>query len=421
GSQNIKTGTVRFVNAIPDSVALNVAIEKTAFARVGFNNASARTPITARKLRVDVLYQDANGASVTLINKDHVTVREDRNLAVYLTGPVATPQLWSVDTAQIELAAGRAEISFVHVATALNDIEVFLTEPATDISAATPSATLDLRESVAPTDIATGDYRLRLRAAGSTTLLFDSGTFSLTDQSRIVFAVIDYFGPGSSPVRAIRIDTVGTSIFPASATPAAVSVTNLAADTLSVDASFSSTAGSFSIDDVDYPAGSATTTTPAATYDTTVIADDNGAAIVAQGSQLIAPSETRTLVLLGTALSGYQNRFIVAPVRPVANEATVRVIHAAPVAASVDFYLVPANAGVTSNVPMFTALPILTSAELTMLPGSYDAVFTTATTKDIVAGPLTVNLTARSLNTIYSHDAIGGGAPGGVIIEQATP
>ncbi len=190
---------------------------------------------------------------------------------------------------------------------------------------------------------------------------------------------------------------------------------------LEVDATLDDGVTTSAIDNVPFPGTAGDVTGPAASYATTVIADNVPSAVVFSGTQNLQPAEQRTLVVLGTSLGGYQSRFITDMVRPIADEASLRIIHGAPVAASVDFYLVAVGTDIATSLPTFTALPLLTSAEMLTAPGSYDAIFTAPTTKDIVAGPLSITVAARSLNTLYSHDAIGGGAPAALIISQDAP
>ncbi len=417
----IQSGTIRFVNAISDSLPLDVSLQSQGFARVPFAAASAPTSVTATTLRLDVVYLNSAGVSTGLISNESVTVGVDKNLSVYLTGTVATPRTVIVESTPLELAAGRGQVSLINVANNGANLELFLTDPATDITTATPTATLAFRANAAARDVPTGNYRLRVRAVGNPAVLFDSGTFAITDQARAVYAVIDYFGPGTTPVRVVRIDNTGTSLFPTEVLPAAVRVANLVADSLDVDATFDDGVAPLSIADVPFPGVSDRITTRAAQYTAQVIADDDPGAVVLQAAQTFVPGESRTLVLFGTAASGYQSRYVLDSVRPVAGEANVRVIHAAPVAASVDFYLVASGTTIDSATPRFTALPTLTAGSLFLAPGTYDVVFTTPTTKDIVAGPAAMTVAARSFSTIYSHDAIGGGAPADILIQQVTP
>jgi hypothetical protein len=413
--QRFKTGNVRFLNAIPDSMPLDVAIERTPFARLAFGGASSNTSLNARGLRVDVGFAGLNGQSNTVIGKDRIVVRADRDLTVYLVGALADAELLSVETEPLTLAAGRAEVSFVHLSARRDDVELFLTDPAADLAGLSPSATLDFRDSTEPQDIASGSYRLRARVTGTTALLFDSGPFTLTDQSRRIFAVVDYFGPGTSPIRVIRIDGAGAALFPGETYPSTLAVANLVADGGRLDASLDDGATAQPIDNIDFPGVSGSLTTAAGTYTATLFSDDNPAAVVLQTAVPLLPAEQRTLVVTGISGS-IQSRAIIDPVRPIAGQAGLRVIHAAPVASQVDFYLVARGAEVAGSTPFFTALPVLTSGELQVQPGEYDAVFTAAGSTDIVAGPLAIDVAAGSLSTLYTHDALGGGAPAAVII-----
>ena len=422
GGGFVESGTLRFVNAVPDSLPLDVFVQNTAFARVGYGFAQSPTPIAALNLRLDVRFTDSAGTANSVLQAGAVQVNANRDTTVFIAGELADADILVVRNELADIPAGEAEFRFVHVGTRRNDVELFLTAPNDDLAGAMPRATLDFRETSDLLRVPAGMYRIRARAVGAPDILFDSGAFNLADQSRRIFAVIDYFGPGDSPLRVIRIDNVGAGVFAAEAFPSSARLANFVADTTTVDGSLDDGVAPTAIDDVPFPSVTDPVVLAATSYDVTVIADNDPGNMVYQANQSLVSGESHTLVLAGTAANAIRARWVRDQTRPIASEASLDVVHAAPAEDSVDFYLVEVGAGVSGNTPLFRALPPLASAELQITPGSYDVLFTRATTTDVVAGPVTVDLAARGLYGIYSHEAAGGGAPLEILFdEQGAP
>jgi hypothetical protein len=100
----------------------------------------------------------------------------------------------------------------------------------------------------------------------------------------------------------------------------------------------------------------------------------------------------------------------------------VRIFHSSPAAGSVDIYVVGTGEAIDGLTPNFTAVEFgADTGYVPLAPGSYDVVVT-PTGETLPAIPRTpIMVAGGGIYTAIAADAIGGGAPVGLILADDFP
>ncbi len=127
----------------------------------------------------------ADATSYTLIN--YGTVADFRTLTI------VNPIVEAVD-AQSNL------IQIVHAALGAGNVDVYVTAPGNDLTGTAPLFSLSEGQVGTQQAIAFADHRIRITAAGSSDVLFDSGTITPALPGRLLYVIGSRFGPDPAPV-----------------------------------------------------------------------------------------------------------------------------------------------------------------------------------------------------------------------------
>lgn len=127
----------------------------------------------------------------------------------------------------------------------------------------------------------------------------------------------------------------------------------------------------------------------------------------------------RALTVIATGMLGGVEGVIApdtAPV-PIPGEIALRVIQASPSAGTVDVYITDANASIDAATPQLANLVFRGNSEyFALATGRWRVRLTTAGTKNVVYD-LTQVYSERSMRTVVTFDATGGGLPvGGILL-----
>jgi hypothetical protein len=175
------TGRIRFVNLITDPARnpVNAILESVPFGvNLGYGGStpsSLPAPNTALYSAIysgsrSLLLKKTADTSVTVANFT-VTINDNTDVTVYATGGTGGAAVTQFATADVNTAAaaGTTRLRFVNMSTSAGAVDVFVTAPNADLSAATPVASgVNVKAASAYiTSVTPGTYQIRFVTAGT--------------------------------------------------------------------------------------------------------------------------------------------------------------------------------------------------------------------------------------------------------------
>lgn len=405
-----QTAEVQFVNLMSDSPRLTSTITRSsdsALAAQGsedFAGASAQTSVIVGTYDVAVSYQDAyNNTQYLLDNKSVSYVDKDQFVYLFM-GSLASPNEQRVYFEDPfftgGIPAGYVEVWFANAANTPSQVDIYLTGVSTPIEATTPSATLTTENYSQPLTLSNRSaWRLRVTARGSNKILFDSGSFTMQDSTRTLFAVTDYFGPTTSGplVNAVEVDAGGATKFTGGNLPSELRVINLIRDLPPLDVYFGSTSASPFAANIAQLTKTSYQNIDPGSYTLNVTQNGIKDQFVLEQNLEFGGGAYYTLVLTGRYNGGGTNSTISSVLystdpRPVSGRSTIRFINAGSVNKSVNVYLLDPGQAVGDNPPQIeNVVPNILRTD-TVHSGVTDVVVTSADNKNILVGPQRMTL-----------------------------
>ena len=105
--------------------------------------------------------------------------------------------------------------------------------------------------------------------------------------------------------------------------------------------------------------------------------------------------------------------------RSLATAAKVRVIHASPTAQNVDVYVTAPGADLSMETPLLADWPFKSNSGFVELAaGTYEVNVTPAGDTMPAIGPLALTVAAGDVTTVIARDAVNGGVPLNVILQE---
>jgi hypothetical protein len=436
---------VRAIHASSNAPDVKISLDgDVAIQNLAFATASDSLGVDPGTFTVTVNAITPNG-DIEVINAD-VPLDADQETTIIALGNVGgagdlalAPLV--VTAPDADPAAGEVRVQVVHAsaaAAASGPLDVYVTAPTDALADADPIGTFGFKENLGPLTVPAADYRIRVTPENDTgTVVFDSGTVSLSGGADLVISAIDSVGPESAPVRLLvapegadsflLLDddaeaAVGVGHLSAD-TPnvdldddaeAAVGVGHLSADTPNVDVALDGNFSPPAFENVPFPSVTDFAEVPAGTYDIDIATTGNTASALGADAVELAAGERYTgyaVGLLGGSPS-LELIFSEDDIRSVATEARLRVIHAASQVpttdGAVDIYLTPEG---TQAADLATIDPTIEdflykdiSAFLSVAPATYEVFVTPADTNMAAIGPVTVTLDAGDVTTAIAHD-----------------
>lgn len=415
----ISTGFLRLVNTLPDSPTLLAGIDGQTLTRVSFAQATGLQQLTVGKYAIDVAYLDANGTQVALINKEQISLAAEEQATVFIVGTLNDKHTHAVTNQNSTITAGSAEVQVMQTVASPANLDVYLTADGADLATATKLTTVAFDTASDLTTVSSGaNYQLRVTKAGTTDVQYDSGVFTIDDMTRVMFVVVDYFGPGGNGIRVMQLTNQNSNVFPNEVLPGALRLANMIADVTNVpavDFYVGPVGGVLAL--VLPGVGFGTVTAlqdflPAGTFDCKLTVANDPSTVLFTGTITLDPGDTRTLVAIQRAGS-VTARATLDTTRPVSGEGQLEIINAAPTAGALDtFLLVPPKTPADSAASVVNQ-PVLTFAGAVKAPSTtaYDVAFTATTTTTPIAGPDSLVIADGGIYSIYAIDAAGGGGP----------
>jgi hypothetical protein len=408
------TGFIRVVNSIPDSPTLNTGVTAATLTRVSFAQSTKLTQLFVGNYALTVQYADPVGTIVPVITNEPVKLDPDLEVSIFLLGSLASAHSEVIVNPLPAIAVGKAEFQVMQASANAGTVDVYLTDAAAPLAGATP-LTLAFE---APSDLLTIDagtnYRLRVTTAGTTTVLYDSGPFAIEPESRPMFVLEDYFGPGGNGIRAVEVTNAAAMTFPAEVLPGALRIANMIANQAAVDVYIGGTGGAPTFAAVAFDTIAARQQFTAGTLAVTVTPAGDPTVLLT-GTVDLGSGESRTLVVSRSGV-GVAGRFSLDNTRPISAQTQIQVLQATPSAGNIDVYLLTAGKTTADVSPNFVNLPLQSVTSGAPAAASYDVAVTPTGVKTVAAGPVPVVMDNGGIYSIYVSDAAGGGSPPQIVL-----
>jgi hypothetical protein len=410
------TGFVRFVNSVPDSPTLNAGVTAAALARASFSQSTKLTQTFVGDYSFNAQYTNSQGTIVKVITNEALKLQADVEVSIFLLGDLASAHTLLIVNPVPVIAAGKAEFQVMQASKNAGTVDVYLTEYNAPLAGATPlhiafEAASDLQTIDAGTN-----YQLRVTDGAATpTVLYDSGPFAIDSESRPMFVLEDYFGPGGNGFRAVEVTNEAATTFPAEVLPGALRIANMIADQTAVDVYIGAMGGAPTFGAVAFDTIAARQQFAAGTLNVTVTVAGDPSTVLLTGTLDLGSGDSRTLVLSrsGTGVAG---RSSLDNTRPISVQTQLQVVQATPSSGNIDVYLLAAGKTTADVPPNFANLPLQSITFGGPTAAAYDIAVTPTGVKTVAAGPVPVVMASGGIYSIYVSDAPGGGAPPQIVL-----
>ena len=399
---------IQIIHAVYDAPSVNVFVNDAIFAgleNVDYQGVSAWTEVDSAAYAVRV---EANlpGDNADVISAN-VTLDADMTYSVLAVGSVAEDSIEPLVIANPESAigAGNLRLQVVHAASTAPTVDVYVTAPMADIEAEQPIATAAFKDFTGQVEVAAGDYQIRLTPAGSKTVVYDSGTVSLSAGADLLVMATTNTGTGNAPVSLLVSDGTDSFILWDVNSKAHVRVVHAVSDAPAVDVIANNALTLF--DAVGFPQVTDYAAVDAGTYVIDVAVDSDNSIVAIDDAEITVENGKFYTAFANGDLATIGLDLVVDMPRPIATAAKVRIFHASPDAGNVDIY-VTADGDIANVDPAFSAVPF-TSPMLTetgyveLAAGDYIVTVTGAGSKDAA---IETGVLSLEVNKVYTAIAI---------------
>lgn len=446
------TSSVRIIHASADAPPVDIKLDNTvAVPALDYPQSTGFVSITAGTYDVTVDAIVPGGNLEGVINVDDITFAKDQRYTVVAIGDVADMSISEFVAAESASspASDEVAISVVHASTAAGNVDVYVTKPGVALDSVDANFSFDFKGQVDAGALPATEYQIRVVANGdpAKTAVYDSGTVNLSGfagQKLLLLAVntVNSTTKDASPVKLMAYtDTAQVALIDTRTTTAA-RVVHLSPDAGAVEVFASSPAlgtaspleliGSFNYTDIEPgPNSSSYAPAPAGDYTFDVAVADTGIGSSVYTSPVLPLDAGIEYTVIAAGYVGMDPMFELLPTqdnnRPIVTQASVKVVHAAPLAGTVDVFVTPANQFTKEEVENGTAgAPLLddfTFGTITeyvpVPPGDYDIrVVTNGGAGTAAINVEGFNLAAGSVSTVIAREPGSGGVPNdfGVVV-----
>lgn len=172
-----KSASVRVVHASPDAPAVDVLVDGTqVLDGVPYAAASGYLKVTpgTRSIRVEPV-----GSNTAVIDAD-LPLAEGEERTVIAANLVASIEPLVLADTNTAPAAGNIRLRLVHGAPAAGSVDIYITAPGADLTAATPDFSAVPFKALTPyVEVPAGSYQVRITPTGSKAPALDTGTLVL--------------------------------------------------------------------------------------------------------------------------------------------------------------------------------------------------------------------------------------------------
>lgn len=404
---------VRVTHASPDAPAVNVLANGDVLGgleNVDYQVASGwiEVPAGDYDVQVDGILPDA---STTAVISATLTLEGEMTYDVLAVDTTANIMPLVISNPFTAVTAGNARVQVVHGAPGAPQVDIYVTAPGDDLTAATPLATAAFMDFTGQVEVPAGDYQIRITPAGDGTVVFDSGTIALADGADLLVTATDNVGAGTSPVTLLVADGTASSKIWDSTAGSHLRVVHAVADGPAVDVIANNELTL--VDAAPFLAGTDYLPVAAADYLIDVAADADNSIVVVDDAPVTLENGVIYTAIAHNTLANIALDLKVDTPRPIATAAQVRIIHASPAAGDVDIY-VTADGNIADVDPAFTAVPfsspmLAETGYVQLAAGDYFVTVTVTGSKDAALETGMLTLEASKIYTALAVDANGGG------------
>jgi hypothetical protein len=417
------SANVRVVHASPDAPTVDIIIGGTPISQkldLDYQDATAWYAIAPNTYEISVEANlpgdDANVLtfSPALVGSQTYTI-----LAIGSVGQ-GTLEALVVENTLTPVTAGNVRAQVVHAAPNAPEVDVYVTAPDTLLSAEQPLATLAYKGFTGQVEVPAGDYQIRITPAGSTTVVFDSGTLALAAGSDLLISATQNVVTGSSPVSLVVATGAGSATILDKDTPAEIRAVHAVADAPAVDIIANNALTLF--DGAPFKGATSYIEVAAGDYLIDVAADADNSIVVIDDAAITLTAGMRYTAIANNTLALIDLDLIIDTPRKIATAAQVRIFHASQATPNVDIY-VTADGEITDVSPAFSDVPYATGAlaetGYVQLPaGDYVVTVTPTGTKTEAIETGVLSLAAGEIYTAFAVDGdMEGDAPQLILLD----
>jgi hypothetical protein len=434
GSSNNSTheaeAQLRVVHASPDAPKVNVSLDgSNAITNLDYSESSGYLTVEAKSYDIVVEGVIPSG-NADVITVNGFALNEDDRVTVFAIDTVSNIQPLVINDSAAIPSASEVAVNVIHAAPAAPAVDIYVTTPGADIAAIDPAFSFAFTENVDAGNLAAGSVQIRATLAGTKTVAYDSGTVDLggfagqsillaaiatTNETAEMASIIKLLAVADNATLTLFDENTMSGVKVVHASPDAAIAAGGPVEVFATSAVLGASAveliDGFSYTDV-IPAVNTSVAVPAATdyaFDVAPDTDNIGDSVFNVADITLNAGEEYTVVAAGlvTSTPSFSLLLTADDNRPIATQARLKVIHAAPAAGTVDVYVTPA--GTVSTADILNTTPALGDFEYGTITDYIDLPVGTFDVRVVAGGNVAINVEGLSLTAGLVATAIARG------------
>ncbi len=370
-SSSTDTAQIRVIHASEDAPPVNVTLNGTeAISNLDYSESTGFTSVDAGTFDISVFGIVPSGNNPEVIDVNNFELTTNSRTTIVAAGLTAGIMPVIVSDSAAEPSDTQVAVTVLHAAPNAPAVDVFVTSPGFDISMAEPTLTFSFGDdAVDGGALAAGEVQIRVTEAGTTTVVYDSGTIDLAPfagQQLLIAAIgtTTQAEANTSPVKLLVATDDASLVITDTNTLSGARVVHLSPDAgvaaggpVEVFASSSALptsptelVPSFSYTEVvpaQMPGGDNFVFVPTGDYIFDVAPDTNmiGDSVFMSPTVNLAVGQDFSAIAAGRVAGNPDFTILVSAddARPIVTQAAIKVIHGAPAAGTVDVFVTPAG------------------------------------------------------------------------------
>jgi hypothetical protein len=402
-------GTIRAIHAVPSAPEVTFLIEERELGTLAYKTATSSQEFDDLTYDFSFDTRIPGSTSRSRIATQTVSILSDVDYVFVLTGTVASPSvlLWETDERQWDENETAFEVSAGHLAAGSGAIDIYFAETGTPPAAGNARGTLSFGERLAPFETESGEYVLTVTEQGDpSAVIFTSTARDYGERTSVLFAVQDADPSITSAISVRRIEQNGTSTELADpAFPPTRRFFNAAFGSGSMDVWLDDDFVTPLVSTLAYGAVSADVPVPAKESTYTYTAAGNPGAILLEHEDTVTGNTRGTNFVSGEP-DDLDVTIVTDNRRPVPGLGRIRVTQMASQFDLVDAYVLAAGTDIADASPNLPRMaPTNSSGYLNFDPGNYELTVTEVAAKNVLAGPVPLDLASGQIMEIAIIDS----------------